>query len=77
MTWALLAEFAIKYGLPAAEKLLEKWLSGAPPTAAEFAELRAMAQQSAVERMKAALVTAGIPLDSPQAQALIAAAGGA
>jgi hypothetical protein len=52
----------------------QKWASGSVPTQADFDSLRALASQSASDRMMAALVKAGIPLDSPQAVTLLSLA---
>jgi len=74
MNWTLLIPIIANYGLPLAEKLFTKWSSGSPPTQTDFDELRAAAQQTATDRMKAALSAAGIPLDDPRAAKLIALA---
>jgi hypothetical protein len=74
MNWAVLIPIIAQYGIPLAESLFQKWSSGSLPTQADFDALRALASQTAADRMKAALVRAGIPLDSPQAAALIAQA---
>lgn len=72
MNWVLLAQIIAKEGLPIAEAIWKKWTSGAEPTEQDFAELRGLATQDAAERLKAALVKKGIPLDSPQAVQLLA-----
>lgn len=59
-------------GVDLAQKLWEKWSSGKPPTAADFDELRALANKTPRSQMEDALVRAGIPLDSPQAVSLLA-----
>lgn len=74
MNWAVLIPIIAQYGVPLAEKLYQKWSSGSAPTQADFDELRAMSQQTALDRMKAVLLKANIPLESPQAVALLAAA---
>jgi hypothetical protein len=74
MTWAAIIPIIAQYGIPLAEKLVEKWLSGSAPTLADFAELRALMGQNAKDRMKAALTAAGIPLDDPKAVQLISLA---
>lgn len=74
MTWATLIPLILQYGLPYAEKLWSLITANNAPTQADFDALRALASQTAQDRMKANLTAAGIPLDSPQALALIAAA---
>lgn len=74
MSWATLIPIIAQYGLPYAEKLWQLWSSPSVPTQADFDALRALVTQSAKDRMKANLVAAGIALDSPQAQQLIALA---
>ena len=71
MNWAILIPIIAQYGLPLAESLYQKWTSGNPPTQADFDSLRAAAQQTAADRMKAQLAAAGIPLDDPHAAALL------
>jgi hypothetical protein len=75
MTWAILAPLIAQYGLAFAELLFQKWASGTAPTQSDFDQLRALGNQTAQDRMKLALTKAGIPLDSPQAIALLAMAG--
>lgn len=67
----MLIPIIAQYGLPVAEKLFQKWSSGNPPAQTDFDELRALASQSAADRMKAALSAAGIPLDDPHAAKLL------
>lgn len=74
---AALLPLIIQYGLPFAESVFNKVTSGAQVTAQDFADLRALAAQSATDRMKVVLAAHNIPLDSPQAVALLALAGGA
>ena len=71
MNWANLIPNIAQYGLPLAETLFQKWTSGNPPTSADFDDLRAAAQQTAGDRMKAQLAAARIPLDDPHAVALL------
>ena len=73
MSWVALLPIILQYGLPVAELIFQKVTSKAPVQSSDFAELRALAQQSAKERMQAALVAASIPLDDPKAVALLAA----
>lgn len=72
MTWAILAELIVKYGLPLAESIWKKWSTGTIPAAADWEELRQLASVSFTSQMQAALVRAGIALDSPEAKALLA-----
>ena len=74
MSWAILAPLIAQYGLPFAELIYQRWASGASPTQADFDQLRALGSQTAQDRMKLKLAQAGIPLDSPQAVALLALA---
>ena len=69
--WAQLIPIIGTYGLQFAELLFQKWNSSAPPTQADFDQLRALGKQNAVDRMKANLTAAGIPLDDPKAVALL------
>jgi hypothetical protein len=75
MTWIALLPIIAQYGIPVAESIYKKWSSGSSPTQADFDELRALASQTAKDRAKLALVTAGIPLDSQQAITLLALVG--
>lgn len=72
MSWAILVPLIAQYGLPYVEKLYTLWTSSATPTMADFDALRALANQTAADRMKANLVAAGISLESDQAKALLA-----
>ena len=74
MNWAVLIPIIAQEGIPLAEALFTKWSTGNPPTAADFDELRAIAKQTALDRVKLRLAASGIPLDSPQAVALLALA---
>jgi hypothetical protein len=69
--WAALIPIIAQQGLPLAEMLVAKWTSGNPPTIADFAELRALAQTTALDRTKARLAAAGIPLDSDKAKEIL------
>lgn len=74
MNWAVLIPIIAQQGLPYAEKLWQLWSSPLNPTQADFDSLRALAKQTAQDRMKSNLATAGVALDSPQGQQLIALA---
>lgn len=62
-------------GIDLAEKLWTVWTTKAPITAQLFTDLRALANQTAADRMKAQLTAAGVALDSPAAVALLAQVG--
>lgn len=72
MGWEALIPIIAQYGIPLAEKLFQKWTSGTTPTQADFDELRALASQTAVDRVKARLTAAGIDLNSDQAKQILA-----
>lgn len=72
MNWAILIPIIIQYGLPFAEKLVEKWSSGGAPSLTDIQELKALASKNAKDILLARLVAAGIDPASPQAQALLA-----
>lgn len=69
--WAALIPIIAQYGIPLAEALYKKWAAGKDPTDTDWAELRALASQSALDRAKAVLASKGIPLDSEQAQLIL------
>lgn len=74
MTWATLIPIILQYGIPYAEKVLDLWLNhkNDAPTQAEWDTLKALAQNTALSQMKAALARAGIPETDPHAVALLA-----
>lgn len=72
MNWAILIPIIAQEGIPLAEALFKKWSSGNPPTQADFDELRGLAKQTALDRVKLRLAANGIPLDSDQAKELLA-----
>lgn len=72
MNWAVLIPIIAQYGLPFAESVFQKWTSGNPPTQSDFDQLRTMLEQTAKDRMTAALQRAGIASDSDQGKALLA-----
>lgn len=72
MGWEALIPIIAQYGLPLAEGLYQKWSKGTPPTQADFDELRTLANQTALDRTKAALTAQGIALDSAQAKSILA-----
>lgn len=71
MTWAIVAKLIVEVGVPATQKIIENWSNNAAVTPAEFAAVRGLAEQTAADRMKAALVKAGVALDSDTAKALL------
>lgn len=71
MSWAILIPLITQYGLPFVQHLWSLFQNGTPPTEADWAELRKLAAQTANSQMVDALTRAGIPLDSPQAMALL------
>jgi hypothetical protein len=72
MSWAVLIPIILQYGLPFAEKLFALATTNNPPTQADWDALKVLADQTPETQMQAALTRAGIPLDSPQAVALLA-----
>ncbi len=70
--WATLIPVIAQYGIPFAESLWTKWTSGKDPTAQDWADLKALAGQTAKSQMLAALGRAGIDPASPQGVALLA-----
>ena len=74
---AQIIQLLITFG-PSAVQLIDqiyaKFQNKSDVTAAEWAELRVFASQSAQDRMKAQLLAAGVDLNSPQAVALLALA---
>jgi len=72
MDWTIIIQLAANYGWPLAEALFKKWSSGNPPTQADFDELRALAGQTAQDRMKAILVKNGIVIDSDEGRKFLA-----
>lgn len=75
MGWEAIVGLLIKFG-PAGfdlvQKLIEKWSSGKPPTAADIEELRVLAAKTPRLQMEEALSRAGVKLDSPEGKALLA-----
>lgn len=75
MSWTIVVELLAKFG-PAAfdliKKLIEKWGSTSPVTAADIEELRGLASQTPRSQMEAALLRAGIPVDSEQGKSFLA-----
>lgn len=75
MPWSTLIALLVQFGPKAfdlAQKLIEKWNSTDPVTAADIEELKKLGQRSSRDAVVEALVRANIPLDSPQAVAMLA-----
>lgn len=72
MTWAILIPLITQYGLPLVGQLVELWSKGEVPTAADFANLQAMANKNATDNMLIVLTQQGIDPNSAQGQALLA-----
>jgi len=72
MNWPMLIPLIVRYGVPFAEKMWNLFTKGGVPTEADWAELRALSDQTAKSQMTDALIRAGIPLDSDEAKALLA-----
>ena len=72
MTWDTIARLVIEVGIPATAAIIENWTKDTPVTSEEFAKVRAVGNQTATDRMREQLVKAGIPLDSPEAERLLA-----
>lgn len=72
MGWEEIAALILQYGFPFAEKTVNNWLKKTPVTADEWASLKALAQNTALSQMKAALSRAGIAETDPHAVALLA-----
>jgi uncharacterized protein (UPF0297 family) len=75
MSWNLLISLMAQFGPAAfdlAKKLIEKWNSSDPVTLIDIEELRSLGRRTSRDALVESLVRAGIPLDSPQAVALLA-----
>lgn len=68
----MIIQLVLQYGLPVALDLAGKWARNDAVTVEEIAKLSALAQQNARSVMIARLTAAGVPIDSPQADALLA-----
>ena len=74
MDWLTVAQLIVSVGLPAVEKIIANWENKLPVTVAEIQKIRDMADQQAKDRMRLAVISAGIDPTSPQGIALLAAA---
>lgn len=72
MDWLLIAKIIAQEGLPLAESLFHKWSNGNPPTAQDFADLRALGAQTAKSQLLDAAKRAGVAVDDPKIVALLA-----
>lgn len=74
MPISVLIPLLLQYGFPFVEKLIAMWTTSpnTPVTQDEWNSLKALAQNTALSQMKAALSRAGIPETDPHAQALLA-----
>lgn len=72
MGWETIVALALQYGLPFAEKMWTKWASGNPPTAADWAELNALALTGAKARMIQILAQNNVDPNSEKGKALLA-----
>lgn len=68
---AEIVSLIVQVGWPAAQMLIAKAQQGGVVSAADWASLQDMINQSATDRMKLRIVAAGIPLDDPKAIALL------
>lgn len=74
MPISILIPLLLQYGVPFVDKIFTLWSTnaGAAVTTDEWSALKALAQNTALSQMKAALARAGIPETDPHAQALLA-----
>lgn len=72
MTWILFARLVLEIGLPAAQKVIAKWQSGAQVTAQDVQEVVDAAKVDAVARTKARLLANGIDPESERGKAILA-----
>ena len=72
MPITVLVPLLLQFGLPFVEKIISLWTNKADVTAADWDQLKALAQNTALSQMKAALARAGIAETDPHAQALLA-----
>lgn len=75
MDWLLFAQLIIQLGLPAAEKIFNKWSAGGELTAKDIQEVKDAAALTAQDRVKARLVAARIDPQSEEGKKFLALAG--
>jgi hypothetical protein len=71
MGWEVIAGLVLTHGIPFAERLIDKWSKKIPVTPEEFAELKALASQSAYDVALKRLQAAGIDPASEQGKILL------
>lgn len=71
MNWATIAQLIIQIGLPAAQKIWEKWQVKGEPTAEDWAELRLLANRTPESLLMQALINNNIDLNSEKAKELL------
>jgi hypothetical protein len=72
VNWITFIAILVREGLPAAIKLWELFKQGGEPTQADIDALKVFGSKTPRSQMIEALQRAGIDLNSPQAQALLA-----
>lgn len=75
MPWSTLVSLLVQFGPSAfdlARKLIDKWNSADPVTAADLDELQKLGRRTPRDAVIEALVRAGVSLDSEQAKAILA-----
>lgn len=75
LTWDIVALLLVKYGIPTADAIVRKWLSGEPVTDTQWQEVRTVASQSARDVMRKKLTEAGINPESVEGVRLLNLAG--
>lgn len=71
MTWVLFAKLVLEIGLPAAQKVIAKWQSGAQVTAADVQEVVDAAKVDALARTRARLLANGIDPESEKGKEIL------
>ena len=66
MDWLTLGAIIGKEGLAVGEAIYNKWSSGQMPTAADFAELRALGKQTPEALVLKVADLTGLPADDPK-----------
>lgn len=72
MGWEVLIPLIIKYGLPLAESIFQKWSAGTPPTQKDFDDLKALASLDATAQAKSVIASLGLSETDAKAQAILA-----
>jgi len=76
MNWNTLALLIVEYGLPFAEKVWDFYQQKKEPTLDDFAQLRALANQNAAQRMATMIALHGQNLNEETKNILLQLAGG-